>query len=127
MIWRLVFCQIVTEQRRTFARAFASSINEDGSPSWELEACEFHESKDPVRESLEKGEISPTEYAKTVVEAFKAVCHPTCLSALSKAMPKNKAALILEESYAESVNVVALDPERYNLDVSFWYVLARKS
>jgi hypothetical protein len=42
-------------------------------------------------------------------------------------MPKNKAALILEESYAESVNVVALDPERYNLDVSFWYVLARKS
>lgn len=93
---------------------------------WELEACEFHESKDPVRGSLERGEVSPTEYAQITIEAFKAVCHPTCLGALSRSMSKTKAVQILEESYAESLDLVAADPYRYNLDVSFWYVLARK-
>ena len=99
---------------------------DDGSPCWELEVCEFRESKDPVRESLERGEISSTEYAKTVIEAFKAVCHPTCLGSLSKTMSESQASRLLEESYTESIGLVASNAARYNLDVSFWYVLAKK-
>jgi SAM dependent carboxyl methyltransferase len=95
---------------------------------WELEVCEFHQTKDPVRESLERGEISCQEYGRAVVESFKAVCHPTCLSSLTKSMdmPMTKVDALLNEAYDDCVDVIAADTEQYNLDVSFWYVLARK-
>lgn len=96
--------------------------------AWELIACEFHETKDPVRESLERGGISAGDYGNTTVEAFKAVCHPTCLGSLVRAtgMPTEKVEALLNEAYNEAAGVCAADPEQYNLDVSFWYVLARK-
>lgn len=97
-----------------------------GGDDWIIEACEFHETKDPVREELERGKISPSAYGKATIESFKAVCHPTFISALAKLMPQNKAEQVLEEAYEASIDSIAADPEQYNLDVSFWYVVARK-
>ena len=93
---------------------------------WELEACEFHETKDPVREALERGEISSQKYGQSVVESFKAVNHQTCIGALKTTMGHTDAEALLNEAYGESVAVIAKDPKQYNLDVSFWYVLAKK-
>lgn len=94
---------------------------------WELEACEFHQTKDPVRESLEQGELSPMEYARAVIKSFKAVCHPTCIGSLSKYMPLSNAEELLAAAYQDSLQDIAADPELYNLDVSFWYVMAKKA
>jgi len=99
-----------------------------GFPSelWDVRACEFHQTKDPVREQFERGEMTPAEYGKSVIESFKAVCHPTCEAALSKSLDRKEVEKLLEESYFDCIDTIAADPEQYNLDVSFWYVLARK-
>ena len=93
---------------------------------WELEVCEFHETKDPVREALESESISLREYSKSVVDAFKAVNHQTCIGSLMKTMTKSKAEELLSEAYADSMSTIAEDPDQFNLDVSFWYVMAKK-
>jgi hypothetical protein len=95
---------------------------------WDLQVCEFHQTKDPVRDSYERGEMTVLEYAQAVVEAFKAVCHPTCMTCLRQStnLPADQVNELLNAAYQESVQVVATDPETYNLDVSFWYVLAKK-
>ena len=94
---------------------------------WEVEVCEFHETKDPVREEYERGEMSATEFGKATIESFRAVCHQTCLSALEKTLSSTEEAeKVLAEAYDDCVDVISSDPETYNLDVSFWYVLAKK-
>lgn len=105
----------------------------DGFPShqWIIDACEFHETKDPVRESLERGTITPIKYGQSVIDSFKAVCHPTCLNSLSSNINNNnntidEAETLLHSAYKRSIPIIANDPQQYNLDVSFWYVLARK-
>lgn len=95
--------------------------------SWELEICSFYETKDPIREQLEHGTISSHEYGRVVIQSFRAVCHPTCVTALSKFMSDNEVHQVLETAYEECIGTIASDPEQYNLDVSFWYVLARKT
>lgn len=97
-----------------------------GEDKWDIDACEFHETKDPVREELERGELTPSDYGKATIESFKAVCHPTCLSSLAKFMPQGEAEKVLEEAYEASIKSIAADPEQCNLDVSFWYIVARK-
>ncbi|CAB9504497.1 Methyltransferase FUS9 [Seminavis robusta] len=95
---------------------------------WQVEALEFHETKDPVREQLEQGGvITPTEYATAVVESFKSVGHPTYAGALAKTMPQTQVDQLLAEAYKDCIDVIAADPEQYNLDVSFWYVVAKKT
>lgn len=94
---------------------------------WEIEICEFHETKDPVREKFERGEITPAEYGKSVIESFAAVCHPTCVTSLVKFMPVSQVEQLLEEAYEECIETIAADPDQFNLDVSFWYIMARKT
>lgn len=101
-----------------------AGFNTDG---WELEVCEFHQTKDPVRESLQRGELSPMEYARAVIKAFKAVVHPTCLGTLTRYMSRSSAEELLTEAYEHSLEDIAANPELYNLDVSFWYVMAKKT
>lgn len=93
---------------------------------WEIEACEFHQTKDPVRESLEQGEIAPIEYGASVVASFKSVGHMTCVNALTKSMSSAQADEMLNMAYQEIIEIIAVDPEQYNLDVSFWYLVAKK-
>jgi SAM dependent carboxyl methyltransferase len=93
---------------------------------WDVHVCEFHETKDPVRESYDRGEIAAMEYGRAVIESFKAVGHRTCLASLSNQLGDDNANQVLEDAYDDSVAIVASDPNKYNLDVSFWYVLAQK-
>ena len=93
---------------------------------WLIEACEFHETKDPVRKELETGKMNPLAYGRATIDSFKAVCHPTFIRSLVKVMPRDKAEQVLGEAYGASIETIAADPEQYNLDVSFWYVVARK-
>lgn len=101
-----------------------AGFEEDG---WDLEVCEFHETKDPVREKLERGEITPRAYGKSVIESFKAVCHPTCATAMAKSLPPAEVEQLLEEAYEECIETIAADTDQFCLDVSFWYIVACKT
>jgi len=96
------------------------------SSKWKIHRCEFHETKDPVREAFERGEMSSLEYGSSVIDSFKAVGHRTCFNALSEQVGNDKANQLLDDAYEASIPVVASDPNKYNLDVSFWYILAQK-
>lgn len=94
-----------------------------------LRFVNFMKQKDPERERLDCGEMTPIEYGTSVIESFKAVCHPTfltCLSKSSSSMDPAEVKRVLEEAYQECIESIAADPEQYNLDVAFWYILARK-
>lgn len=93
----------------------------------DVEMCEFHQTKDPIRTDLENGEITVDHYSKVVMDAFAAVCHLTCLNSMSKSMPRDQAAKILDASYKDCLEKIGADPGKYNLDVSFWYILAKKT
>ncbi|KAL7569027.1 hypothetical protein ACA910_021309 [Epithemia clementina (nom. ined.)] len=100
--------------------------HQDSGCSWDVEVCEFHETKDPAREALDRGDITPTEYAKIVTKSFRAAAHPTILGALTKLLPVTEAERLLNQAYEDCLDVIAANPELYNLDVSFWYVMAQK-
>ena len=111
---------------RTEADVRAGFLQESGG--WELEVCEFNETKDPVREQLERQELTPKEYGRAVIDSFAAVGHQTCVETLSSKSPSStKVEQLLQEAYQDCVEQIGADPDKYNLDVSFWYVVAKKT
>ena len=68
----------------------------------------------------------PEGVLQQVMNSFKAVGHPTCLMSLSKSMKHEEAERLLNEAYDDAVETIASDPDQYNLDLSFYYVLAKK-
>lgn len=108
-------------------RAGFTANDDDGSSEWEIETCVFHQTKDPVREELDQGKITAKEYGAAIVQSFRSVCHPTLVGVMSKYMPQSQAEEELEQAYVASIDDVAANPERLNLDVSFWYIVAKKT
>ena len=121
--WRHVIYIVVGERRTKFGQDLRAAMVKGGT----LRPVNFIKSKDPVREALERAELTPSEYARSVMESFKAVCHLTSVNSLAKGTSQQQAEQLLQDAYNDCLETIATAPEQYNLDVAFWYILATKT
>mmetsp|Transcript_37319 Transcript_37319/g.43438 ORF Transcript_37319/g.43438 Transcript_37319/m.43438 type:complete len:366 (-) Transcript_37319:456-1553(-) len=102
------------------------NYGDDNGRVWDVEVCEYHETVDPIRERLLRGEITAREYGRLVIDSFRAVSNPTIVNCLSKTMDPDELDTLMEDVYEACIDPIGADPDQYNLDESFWYVLAKK-
>jgi len=78
------------------------------------------------REALRRGEIDPDMYAVQIMDAFLAVGARPLLSILVCSRSQQEAETIVAEARELALPIVRGNPDKYQLDMSFWHLLATR-
>ena len=71
-------------------------------------------------------DITPWEYRWLIIDSFCVVSSPMIVNYLSKSMDPDEFEILIQDVYEACIDLIGADPNNYNLDELFWYVLAKK-